>query len=345
MNQNEPCRQIIDQKPFSPIFIVGAPRSGTTMLAVLLDRHSRIAISPETQFFTEFVPQFQNEVHALTKEELVDFALTHRRIRDLQLSRDVVLDVFNNYSKSLPSLLRALIECHAITKGKIIPGEKSPGHIQYVPDLLSAFPNAKVICIIRDGRDVVRSLLNVEWAEPNNPRRFGLFCTQWNHYANITRQYTQNLPKEQFLVLKYEEIVESPANSLRTACDFIGVEFEQTQLHDTVSSDVVPAWEKDWKSKATKGVDPKRVYAWRQAADRGQVWAMNCMMEGPLNDWGYLDTELSECPIHKKILLNFLKIPYLPVMRPLSLFGLYLARKIRWTFFTKSKEQSCTRNE
>jgi len=345
MNPEELCLHVANCDTFSPIFIVGAPRSGTTMLAVLLDRHSKIAISPETQFFTEFAPQFLSQIHTLSNEELVEIAVTHNRIKDLQLNRDVVLGVFNNYPKSLTSLLRALIECHAIKNGKIIPGEKTPGHIQHVPDILTAFPNAKVICVIRDGRDVVRSLMNVVWAEPNNPRRFGLFCTQWNHFAKITKQYTQCFSKEQFLVLKYEEIVESPAKSLRIACDFIGVEYEQTQLHDTVSSDVVPAWEKEWKSKATRGVDPKRIYAWRQEADCGQVWAMNCMMGRTLKDWGYPDTELSECPIHKKILLYLLKVPYLPIMRPLSLFGLYIARKLRWTFFPKSKEQSCTRNE
>jgi len=345
MNKNELCLHQIDQKPFSPIFIVGAPRSGTTMLAVLLDRHSRIAISPETQFFTEFAPQFMNQVHFLSREELVEYSLTHSRIKDLHLSRDVVLDIFNNYSKSLPNLLRALIECHANIKGKAIPGEKSPGHIQHVPEILSAFPNAKVICIIRDGRDVVRSLLNVKWAEPNNPRRFGLFCTQWNHFAKITKQYTQAFSKEQFFVAKYEKIIESPEESLQIICDFIGVEFEQTQLHETVLSDVVPTWEKEWKSKATGGIDPKRIYAWRQAADRSQVWGMNCMMGKTLDNWGSPDTELTECPIHKRILLNLFKVPYLPIMRPFSLFGLYLARKFKWTFFSKSKEQSCTRNE
>ncbi len=344
MNLNEPGRQIIEQEPFGPIFIVGAPRSGTTMLAVLLDRHTKIAIPPETQFFTEFSPQFQDQLYTLSSEELVDFAVTHRRIKDLQLNRDVVFGVFNNYSKSLPNLLRALIECHAAKKCKPIPGEKSPEHIQHVPEILLAFPNAKVICVIRDGRDVVRSLLKVKWAEPNNPRRFGLFCAQWNHFAKITKQYMQSYSADQFLVLKYEEIVESPTESLRTACSFIGVDFEQTQLNDTVSSDVVPTWEKDWKSKATEGVDTSRVYAWRQAADCGQVWTMNCMMGGTLKEWGYPDTELSDCPIHKRILLFLLKIPYLPIMRPISLFGLYLVRKLS-SIFLKSKEQSCTRNE
>ena len=169
-----------------PVFIVGTPRSGTTLMAVLLDRHSNIAIGPETQFFTEFIPKNWSKKTPDTHEQLVDSALAFKRIADFNFDRDQLLHHFEKYELTLPNLLRAIIEVHAIRNSKWRPGEKSPHHLQHIPTILNHFPEAKIICVLRDGRDVVRSLLDTPWAIPKNPRRLRLFCIRWNDAAEQT---------------------------------------------------------------------------------------------------------------------------------------------------------------
>jgi len=95
---------------FPPFFIVGVPRSGTTLLAVLLDRHSNVAIGPETQFFTEFIPRNWTHRTPETYEQLVDSALQFRRLADFGLDRDQLLQHFKKYELSTANLLRAIIE-------------------------------------------------------------------------------------------------------------------------------------------------------------------------------------------------------------------------------------------
>ncbi len=311
-----------------PIFIVGAPRSGTTLMAVLLDRHSNIAIGPETQFFTEFIPQNWAQKIPETHEQLVDSALAFKRIADFHFDRDQLLHHFKKYELTLPNLLRAMIEVHAIRSSKLRPGEKSPHHLQHIPTILHHFPDAKIICVLRDGRDVVRSLLETPWAIPKNPRRLRLFCIRWNDAAEQAIDYRRTLPPDQFMMVKFEDILRQPKSELKKICGFIGDEFEATQLEPAQPSTVIPGWEKQWKSKASEMLDPGRIEAWRKSADQKQIWVMNSMMGSMLEQMGYQDTKLAGCPPITRIKLFIQKIPYLPGMRKISAASLKVLKRL-----------------
>lgn len=317
------------QTAFAPIFIVGAPRSGTTMLAVLMDRHSAITIPPETQFFTEFLPQLANTTEEISYIDMAKIALRFKRISDLQLSEEEVLRKFENYEKNFPNLFQALLEKYAEKQGKKRPGEKSPKHIEHVPFLLQKFPGAKVICIVRDGRDVVRSLLKVPWAEPKSKRRLELFCVEWRDYAKLALQYKKKLSPENFLLVKYENILRNPINELKKICHFIEEEFEENQLVPDGDSDVVPAWEGEWKKKASKMLDPKRAEAWRTQAEQSHIWEMNMMMGSALKKLGYSNVGLKDCPILTRLALTVKKVPYYKNIRPFSLLSLKILKFFR----------------
>jgi hypothetical protein len=313
----------------APVFIVGAPRSGTTLMAVLLDRHSNIAIGPETQFFTEFIPQNWAGRTPKTHEQLVDSALAFKRIADFNFDRDQLLLHFMKYELSLANLLRAIIEVHAIRNSKLRPGEKSPHHLQHVPMILDQFPEAKIICVLRDGRDVVRSLLETPWAIPKNPRRLRLFCIRWNDAAEQTIYYKRTLAPNRFMSVKFEDILRKPRSELEKICDFIGEEFESTQLEPAQPSSVIPGWEKQWKNKASGLLDPGRIEAWRKSADQKQIWVMNSMMGTMLERMGYLDTKLEGCPPVTRTKLFIQKVPYLPRMRKVSAASLKVLKRLK----------------
>jgi hypothetical protein len=303
---------------FPPFFIVGAPRSGTTLLAVLLDRHSNISIGPETQFYTEFIPRNWANQKPESYEQLVDSALASKRIVDFGLDRDQLLRHFMIYELSPANLLLSIMEVHAIRNSKLHPGEKSPMHINYVPAILDQFPGAKVICVLRDGRDVVRSLLKVPWAMPRNPRRLHLFCLRWNDAVEKTIHYERTLPSDRFMNVRFEDIIRQPRPALEKICDFIGEEFEPTQLETAQSSNIIPHWEQKWKNKAEETLDIRRIEAWRKSSDQKQIWIMNSMMGTMLERMGYSDTKLDGCPPMTRVKLFVQKIPYLKKVRKIS---------------------------
>lgn len=323
-NQNDGSYAACD-----PIFIVGAPRSGTTMLSVILDRHPHICIPPETQFFTAFLPSLPGDAEAMTTEELVQFALESPRIKDLKLDKQHVLDHFSTTGPQAENLFAALLMSYSKKQGKIRYGEKSPGHLNHIPQILAAFPKAKIICIVRDGRDVVRSLLKVKWAEPENPRRFWLFCMQWNDLTRLALQYFQTMAQEQFHLVKYEEILTQPEREIVKICAFLGEQFYPSQLSGTAQSGVVPEWEQSWKGNAVKALDQSRISAWRNSASQEQIWAMNCMMGKTLAAAGYNETGMQGCPLQTRLKYNLIKLPFIKWLRPLSLFVLKVTKSVK----------------
>jgi len=311
-----------------PFFIVGAPRSGTTLLAVLLDRHSNVAIGPETQFYAEFIPRNWADRKPETYEQLVDSALAFKRIVDFGLDREQLLRQFKTYELSSANLLRSIMEVHAIRNSKLRPGEKSPSHLKHVPAILDQFPGAKAICVLRDGRDVVRSLLETPWAIPGNPRRLQLFCLRWNDAVEETIHYERTLPHDRFMTVKFEDILRQPRPELEKICDFLGEEFEPTQLEPEQSSSVIPHWEKKWKNKAVETLDSERIEAWRKSSDQKQIWIMNSMMGTMLERVGYSDTKLARCSPAMRTKLFIQKIPYSKRMRRISSFSLKILKKM-----------------
>jgi len=311
-----------------PFFIVGAPRSGTTLLASLLDRHSNVAIGPESQFYTQFIPWNWTGRTPATYEELVDSALAFKRIADFGLDRDRLLPHFKQYELTFANLLRAIIELHAIDRSKLHPGEKSPLHLEHVPAILDHFPGSKVIYILRDGRDVVRSLLDVPWAAPHNPRRFRRFCMRWNDAIEAMLRYEKMLPADRFMAVRFEDLTGQPKSELEKICSFIGEEFEPTQLEPVQGSSAVPEWEKEWKGKAAETPDIARVQAWRKSSDQQQIWIMNSMMGNMLERAGYSDTRLDGCPPFMRVKLFIQRIPYQKRVRKLSSLTLKFLKKL-----------------
>lgn len=316
---------------FTPVFIVGAPRSGTTLLAVLLNRHSRLAIPPETQFFTTLRNAKNARIlEGADRAAKVDLMLGHERIRDLCLDPAALSARFACYENNSRGLFQAMLETYGAQQNKPRVGEKTPKHIEYVNDVFQYFPEARILCIVRDGRDVVRSLLKTSWAEPGNPRRFGLFCCEWAEYARVAVEHSKRLTRDRFLVVRYEDVLLEPELMLRKICRFLDEDFEPGMLDASAAvSGVVPSWETDWKAKADKKVDPARAFAWRTQAKREEIWWMNVMMGRELRLLGYDEAGLAGCPLWRRIVLHLQMVPYLRMMRPVSLFGLKLLRLIR----------------
>lgn len=284
---------------------------------------------PETQFFSVFLPELDRSEEELSREEMVSIALTYPRIGDLGLCKAEVLERFERYPLRFSGLLRSLLEVYSEKRGKAIPGEKSPAHLMSVPTILSWYPYAKIICVVRDGRDVVRSLYKAPWARHDNPRRLGLFCNIWNDMACKARTFRERYSEERFYLIRYEDLLRSPEEELRKICGFIGEVYEPGQLRPSANSNVVPDWEEGWKAKATAEVDPSRIGAWKREASEDEILFMNLMMGRALREMEYEDTTLHECSVFKRLSTELRRFPYLKPMRPFALWGLRLARLLR----------------
>ncbi len=244
-------------KTFRPSFVVGCERSGTTLLAVMLGRHSRVAMTPETHFLLRVAIGGGAGDYA----GMVDRFFASPRGKDLGLERGALLARFEaTGDATYRRLFQVILEMFAEAHGKALPGEKTPFHLWRVPLILEWYPEAKIVGIVRDGRDVVLSILSSPWtADPSLRRQ----CMKWTSAAKMAVKWQKMYPGR-FLLMRYEDLVCEAEKTLREVDGFLGLEFEMGQLEVGGPSDVVPAYEKGWKANATDAPDKSRIGKWEK---------------------------------------------------------------------------------
>lgn len=197
-----------------PIFIVGSPRSGTTIMTQIIDAHPHIFCSMwETGLFEIFDTMLQGHVAWVLKEHKGAFPLDRSDL--LQWIRETVENLF----------LRLAEKC-----GKARWAEKTPVHVFHMRLIHELFPKAQFIHMIRNGYEVVRSLQQMPWA----PRQIRWSIQRWVESIKVGREFGASLPADQYCEVRYEELVSDPEKTLKSICNFLGEPFAAQMLESHV---------------------------------------------------------------------------------------------------------------
>ena len=320
MSRRPNCRMTRGSLLFSPctltpcpkrliVFVVGL-RSGTTLLATLLD-HSRIAATPETHFFSQVLPRGTLPTDSYDSKRLVSTFFESERVRGLGLTPEDFAPLLERKKCTWRDVFSHALATYATRYNARIVVEKTPAHMTKTPRILEWYPGAKMIHIIRDGRDAGLSLLRAPWTH-NNLRRH---ARTWRWCIKRMAQFRKTYPGS-ILEIRFEQLLAHPEGTLREISEFIGVSFEPTQLQPADGDRTVPAWESEWKAKASAELDRTRIQAWKWAATQPQRWVMNSMIGDILREYGYDDTTLAGCPIGFRIPNAFLNAVFLVAYHP-----------------------------
>jgi len=216
-----------------PIFLVGCPRSGTTLLQSLLAAHPLIASFPESKFFEYLIPTDRQLAKRL--------GLVSRRFRPRmavffqEVGRsDLMAELPNSpFMGAYPEKFVQILDKLTAEQGKQLWVEKTPGHIYCLNDIERFLKQAKFIHLCRQGADVVASLYDVTQKYPKawggHPWDLNRCVERWATAVNISRQ-KQGQPNHN--VLTYENLVADPETQLKRVCEFIGVEFMPSMIKD-----------------------------------------------------------------------------------------------------------------
>lgn len=229
--------QSTEMNPF--VFIVGCPRSGTTLLQRMLNSHPRIAITPESHW----IPRLYVKPWALTPEgcvtsKLVRRLLAHRKLARLQLDGNNVRALVGNGERVTYSVLVARIfDQYGKAKGKPLVGDKTPDYVRRIGTLHALWPRASFVHVIRDGRDVAMSML--DW--PKVCPKPGDFVTWkddpiataawwWELNVRFGREAGSSLGPGLYHEVRYESLIARPEEEMATLCDFLGVPYDAAML-------------------------------------------------------------------------------------------------------------------
>ncbi|MFZ0815347.1 MAG: sulfotransferase, partial [Candidatus Sulfotelmatobacter sp.] len=217
----------------SPIFIVGLSRSGTTLLSRMLNTHSNIAIFPETWCYVvldrlgcmeEFTDPWQSSL------------FFNEVWKNLKSYRDPAARIVAEEASKHPRyvgptahLLEKLGQAYARERNATIWGEKTPGHVLWLSQIRDLFPRARVLCMVRDPRDVLVSY-DDRWNRGRRDTDYLISTAALLKFYLIHLLHRPAFPPEQVHWVKYESLAARPAEELEQVCSFLGVDFEPAML-------------------------------------------------------------------------------------------------------------------
>jgi Sulfotransferase family len=219
-----------------PVFIVGLPRSGTTLLTRILNSSKEIFVIPETHYFTNYARLFDkyNCQYSLKKYEKIckwylnidSFNLKpHYGIEAFGFNKDekeeLLKEVFS-MGINFISLFNEILIKYACKKNILRWGEKTPNHFMNVTLIQKYYPTAKFINIIRDPRDVILSLRKVSWEKGNE--------IQWINNWKKNIELINSINPETVLTIRYEDLLTQTEDIINKICNFIDIKYTEEMM-------------------------------------------------------------------------------------------------------------------
>ena len=245
-----------------PVFIVGCPRSGTTLLQLLIDLNTDYAIPPESFVFQRYgtllaEPRMLEEGQA---ESLARLLRHDSRLKRWNLPADLLPRFDGRGPVSSHKVITEFFEAYARFREKSRWGEKTPQHAENLPGILRAFPHAKILHMLRDPRDVVASYTKAVFG----PETALLAARRWKHYAVLVEEHTSDLSSEQFRTVKYEDLVTTPEQTVASLLEILahGGQGIRVSLADSPLGSVYEGIS-NAHTAVTRQVDPSSVGRWR----------------------------------------------------------------------------------
>ncbi len=214
-----------------PFFIVGNPRSGTTLLRFILSTHTRIYIPEETGFLPHLARYANRQ---LTRKEVERLVV---KIAQMNREWEGLVDDFDEFYDSLPEpTLTQLLD--ALYRRRIAPqhaarwGDKGPSYVRWIADLDRIFPNAVFIHMVRDGRDSTLSALK-KWGQDCWYYDTYYLMRNWARNVRAGRRAGAWLGPDRYLEVRYEQLVAEPEASIHRICEFLQEDFQPAMLDHT----------------------------------------------------------------------------------------------------------------
>jgi hypothetical protein len=267
-------------------FIIGTQRSGTTLLRLILNSHSQIAIPRESAFLMPLLKKkFINRCFSGKTIKAFDDNISLLPVFKNTYVDGNYSDFFSQLSQRERVTLRELIDdmfsSHCRNEGKSIWGNKTPSFFRKIDILFTLFPDAKFIHIVRDGRDVFDS-----WRKMNpSMNNVAFVALDWRYKLLRIEKSFKKIPANNRITIRYEDLLNTPENIIESICSLLGVNREANMLDFYKSSHkyTIP----HHSELIFKPLDKSNVYKWKNNLISREVKIFNLLARHYLKKYNY----------------------------------------------------------
>lgn len=274
------------EKP--PVFLIGSPRSGTTLLHQMFDHHPAFALPFESKYIVVFnnnLSEFGDLRDVKNREALI--ISIEKFMRNAWLERDhsewipglaaAAPRLAAEAAPSYSGVMEVIYKYFSEQRGRERWGDKMATFRRCMPVVFELFPTARIVHIIRDGRDVASSLLPLSFG----PNTAYVAAKKWRNFVEHGLDFAARHPLQVY-TLRYEDLVDDPEKYLREICEFIGEPFneEMLQFHKSGTSRVP---RKEIHGQLNKPVNKERAARWKRDLTADQVRVFEAVA-GPVLD-------------------------------------------------------------
>lgn len=271
------------------IYIVGVGRSGTSMLMTLLNGHSAIAFTPETHFLRYYLgtPEQQKVLEDKGPAHFQTILAEDTYFQRLKIPAEEVLRPYLQGQKDfrLDELYRQLLATYLHRKNKHIIGDKDPRYLDYLEVIANIYPEAHIIHIHRDPRDVVLSKTKADWSAH---RPFWVNAIISQVQMKEGREKAKTIFSDRYYELAYEDLVVNPQGALSKLLAHLELDFEEDMLDLTKSAkELVDESELQWKGNTFKPMLKSNTEKWRDQLPAWKIRTIEIICREWFEQLGY----------------------------------------------------------
>lgn len=288
-----------------PVFVVGCDRSGTTLLGLLLNQSPDLYMTLESGFIPDLYRK--REVY----ENFSDAKHRWYLIRDLQTARATsrtsafsIFDLTDDQAENVLSLtaptdyagaVSALFRSTAEKNGKARWGNKTPRYVLHLKLLAELFPGAAFIHIIRDPRDVARSIMKAGWTSSLEQA-----AGMWRKRVGKGIE-GRSLGKDRYYELKYESLLSNPERVLKQLYDWLDIEYPGDVLESYREDGYrVKKEHRELHKLVGKPIDKSRAFAWKRTMSKADIAEVEHLNRTLIRELNYEESKLS-VPVTRRL--------------------------------------------
>lgn len=282
-----------DQQGSQPVFIISSGRSGTTLMRSMLVAGGQIAIPAETQIIHMVLVKFKT-MRGFSWEDQARLTISsfesHQNFPLWQTNLSPVYQKVLNLPEEERSLARIINEVYMTYAAQAFPnariwGDQSPIHTFYLSYINKVFPNARYMHLLRDGRDVVSSMVT----RHGNDYLFEAVL-RWKTSLKRIHDFQKLILPSQYLEVRYENLVREPELVLLKVSDFIGIEYNPRMLDYWKLPSTIEHKYKPFHQNLGKPVFDSSIGKWQERLTVEQKEYVLKNLSAELQELGYLET-------------------------------------------------------